>query len=128
MPGAWYGPDGRTVTAADAGRLLADWPGRVVAEDVIPSGQMMLLVVTSFTVAPVWSAQQGGAVPQQAEPAPILWETMVTAEDTGALVGRYRSREEAEFGHSRIVAHVFQLLESFHPAQAVNVLARVPPR
>jgi hypothetical protein len=53
---------------------------------------------------------------------------MVTAEDTGALVGRYRSREEAEFGHSRVVAHVHQLLESFHPSQAVNVLARVPPR
>ncbi|GLZ09476.1 hypothetical protein Acsp03_69420 [Actinomadura sp. NBRC 104412] len=134
MAAAWYGPDGRAVTAADAGRLLADWRGRIVAENLIPSGQVVLLVVTSFTVAPVHGAPPpglpyaGGEIPSRPEPAPILWETMVTVEDTGALVGRYRSRVEAEAGHARIVAQVYQLLESFPPGQVVHVLARVPPR
>ncbi|GAA2459972.1 hypothetical protein GCM10010191_95460 [Actinomadura vinacea] len=121
----WYGPDGQAIAAEDAGRLLGDWPRRVVAEDVIPSGPMMILVVTSFTVIPVYqpSPEQHQQDPrfQQGQP-PILWETMVTAENSGALIGRYRSRAEAEAGHVQIVAHVYRLLETMHPGQALTAL------
>ncbi|XVQ08337.1 hypothetical protein ACQP1W_38125 [Spirillospora sp. CA-255316] len=125
MNGIWYGPDGRAIAAEDAERLLRDWPGRVIAEDVIPAGPIVILVVTSFTVIPAWQRppdpRQQDPRLQQEQP-PILWETMVTVEHSGALIGRYRSRGEAEAGHAQIVAHVYRLLETMHPGQALTAL------
>ncbi|MFC5751196.1 hypothetical protein [Actinomadura rugatobispora] len=128
MNGLWYGPDGRAIAAQDAERLLSDWPGRVIAEDVIPAGPLVVLVVTSFTVIAAAQRPPGHQEARFQDPRllqeqpPILWETMVTVEHSGALIGRYRSRGEAETGHAQIVAHVYRLLETMHPGQALAAL------
>ena len=127
MNGLWYGPDGRAIAARDAERLLSDWPGRVVAEDVIPAGAVVALVVTAFTVIPSWWRSPDPRFPDPGlqQEQPVLWETMVTVEHDGALVGRYRSRVEAEAGHAQIVAHVYRLLETMHPGQALAALRQM---
>lgn len=46
---------------------------------------------------------------------PILWETMIFADDEGFSMDRYESRDDALAGHTRAVMRAQDLIEKAEP-------------
>lgn len=90
----WYRADGRPATSDEAQRLLLDVRARLLAQDVIPVGSVMVVVSTWFTVI-----DQGFA----ADGRPLLWQTIVSDSSTHADIGKYTTREQAVRGHAEAV-------------------------
>lgn len=97
MPVDYYRSDGRRATAAEAQRLLLDVRGRLLAQDVIRVGSVVVVVSTWFTVIDLGRAANG---------RPLLWQTIVSDLSMHADIGRYTTRETAARGHARAVAMI----------------------
>ncbi|MFI0371526.1 hypothetical protein ACH35V_26980 [Actinomadura sp. 1N219] len=93
----YYRSDGRRATSDEAQRLLLDVRGRLLAQDVIRVGGVVVVVSTWFTVIDLGSAANG---------RPLLWQTIVSDLSMHADVGRYSTREKAVHGHARAVAKI----------------------
>jgi hypothetical protein len=97
----WYWADGRRATSDEAQRLLLDVTGRLLAQDVIHVGTVVVVVSTWFTVIDQGTAPDG---------RPLLWQTIVSDPATHADIGRYATREQAQRGHARAVSMITQRL------------------
>ncbi|MBX6768531.1 MAG: hypothetical protein IRY90_15490 [Actinomadura rubrobrunea] len=93
----WYRADGSPATADEAQRLLLDANARLLAQDVIRVGPVVVAVSTWFTVTDLGFAANG---------RPLLWQTLVSDPTTHVDVGRYTTRERAERGHREAVAMI----------------------
>lgn len=94
MPVDYYRSDGRRATAEEAQRLLLDVRGRLLAQDVIRVGAVVVVVSTWFTVIDLGRAADG---------APLLWQTIVSDLSMHADIGQYSTAEKAARGHARAV-------------------------
>lgn len=97
----WYGFDGKPLSHADGGRLLADIESRLVAEDVVRDGVELALVTTLFTVTD-HGTMEGGP--------PVLWETAVFGGPMDHYVEHYATSEEAERRHAEIVQKIRRMM------------------
>jgi hypothetical protein len=93
----WYREDGRPATSDEAQRLLLDVRARLLAQDVIRVGSVVVVVSTWFTVIDQGFAANG---------RPLLWQTIVSDLALHADIGRYTSRERAARGHAEAVAMI----------------------
>ncbi|NVI90690.1 hypothetical protein [Actinomadura sp. BRA 177] len=93
----YYRADGRPATAEEAQRLLLDVRGRLLAQDVIRVGAVVVVVSTWFTVIDLGIAANG---------RPLLWQTIVSDHAMHADIGQYSSREQAARGHAQAVAMI----------------------
>ncbi|MCQ0008870.1 MULTISPECIES: hypothetical protein [Actinomadura] len=90
----YYRSDGLRATAEEAQRLLLDVRGRLVAQDVIRVGAVVVVVSTWFTVIDLGLAANG---------RPLLWQTIVSDHAMHADIGQYTTRERAVRGHAQAV-------------------------
>ncbi|GLZ11345.1 hypothetical protein Acsp04_15800 [Actinomadura sp. NBRC 104425] len=97
----WYRADGTPATADEAQRLLLDTNARLLAQDVVRVGPVVVVVSTWFTVTDLGLAANG---------RPLLWQTLVSDLSMHADVGRYTTREQAERGHREAVALITERL------------------
>lgn len=93
----YYRSDGSPATAEEAQRLLLDVRGRLLAQDVIRVGAVVVVVSTWFTVVDLGIAANG---------RPLLWQTIVSDLSMHADIGQYTSREKAARGHAQAVAMI----------------------
>ncbi len=93
----WYRADGGRATSDEAQRLLLDVRGRLLAQDVIRVGGVVVVVSTWFTVTDLGFAANG---------RPLLWQTIVSDLAMHADIGRYTTRERAARGHAEAVAMI----------------------
>ncbi|MEU5884435.1 hypothetical protein [Spirillospora sp. NPDC047279] len=93
----WYRADGRPATSDEAQRLLLDVRSRLLAQDVIRVGSVVVVVSTWFTVVGQGLAANG---------RPLLWQTIASDHAMHADIGQYTTREKAERGHAEAVAMI----------------------
>ncbi|TDD90791.1 hypothetical protein [Actinomadura rubrisoli] len=93
----WYRADGRPATSDEAQRLLLDVRARLLAQDVIRVGGVVVVVSTWFTVTDLGFAANG---------RPLLWQTIASDTAMHADIGRYTTRERAARGHAEAVAMI----------------------
>ncbi|GAA2139440.1 MULTISPECIES: hypothetical protein [Actinomadura] len=93
----YYRSDGIRATSDEAQRLLLDVRARLLAQDVIRVGGVVVVVSTWFTVIDLGFAANG---------RPLLWQTIVSDLAMHADVGRYSTREKAARGHAEAVAMI----------------------
>src|SRR5690606_17979920 len=93
----YYRADGRPATAEEAQRLLLDVRGRLLAQDVIRVGAVVVVVSTWFTVVDRGIAANG---------RPLRGQTSVSDPAMHADIGQYPSREKAARGHAQAVAMI----------------------
>ncbi|NYD46874.1 hypothetical protein BJY14_002857 [Actinomadura luteofluorescens] len=96
-PPDYYREDGRRATAEEAQRLLLDVRGRLLAQDVIRVGAVVVVVSTWFTVIDLGIAANG---------RPLLWQTIVSDHAMHADIGQYTARDKALRGHAQAVAMI----------------------
>ncbi|WP_165978668.1 hypothetical protein, partial [Actinomadura darangshiensis] len=96
-PPDYYRWDGLRATAEEAQRLLLDVRGRLLAQDVIRVGAVVVVVSTWFTVIGLGFAANG---------RPLLWQTIVSDHAMHADIGQYTTREQAVRGHAEAVAMI----------------------
>ncbi|TYB46427.1 hypothetical protein [Actinomadura chibensis] len=94
MPVEYFHADGRPATAAEAQQMLLDVRGRLLAQDVIRVGAVVVVVSTWFTVVDLGRAANG---------RPLLWQTIVSDTSMHADIGQYTTRDGAARGHARAV-------------------------
>ncbi|GAA2600524.1 hypothetical protein SMC26_27460 [Actinomadura fulvescens] len=93
----WYRADGRPATSDEAQRLLLDVRSRLLAQDVIRVGPVVVVVSTWFTVIDQGLAANG---------RPLLWQTIASDLTMHADIGQYTTREKAARGHAEAVAMI----------------------
>ncbi len=71
--------------------------GRLLAQDVIRVGAVVVVVSTWFTVIDLGIAANG---------RPLLWQTIVSDHAMHADIGQYSSREQAARGRAQAVAMI----------------------
>lgn len=98
----WYRADGGPATSDEAQRLLLDARSRLLAQDVIRVGPVVVVVSTWFTVIDLGFAANG---------RPLLWQTIVSDLTMHADIGRYTTREKAARGHREAVAMITERLQ-----------------
>ncbi|WP_338739986.1 hypothetical protein [Actinomadura luteofluorescens] len=96
-PPDYYREDGRRATVEEAQRLLLDVRGRLLAQDVIRVGAVVVVVSTWFTVIDLGIAANG---------RPLLWQTIVSDHAMHADIGQYTARDKALRGHAQAVAMI----------------------
>ncbi|RFS84612.1 hypothetical protein D0T12_13755 [Actinomadura spongiicola] len=111
MPVDYYRSDGRPATAEEAQRLLLDVRGRLLAQDVVRVGGVVVVVSTWFTVIDLGVAANG---------TPLLWQTIVSDLSMHADVGRYTTRENAARGHARAVTMITDRLRGLVARAALD--------
>jgi len=111
MSGVYYRSDGRRATAEEAQRLLLDVRGRLLAQDVIRVGGVVVVVSTWFTVVDLGTAANG---------RPLLWQTIVSDTTMHADVGHYTTREKALRGHARAVSMITDRLRGLVARAALD--------
>ncbi|WP_157610110.1 hypothetical protein [Spirillospora albida] len=107
----YYRADGRPATSDEAQRLLLDVRGRLLAQDVIRVGGVVVVVSTWFTVIDLGFAANG---------RPLLWQTIVSDLAMHADIGRYSTRERAMRGHAEAVAMITDRLRGLMARAALD--------
>ncbi|WP_141578331.1 hypothetical protein [Actinomadura sp. WMMA1423] len=110
-PPDYYREDGRRATAEEAQRLLLDVRGRLLAQDVIRVGAVVVVVSTWFTVIDLGLAANG---------RPLLWQTIVSDHAMHADIGQYTTREKALRGHAQAVAMITSRLRGLVARAALD--------
>ncbi|MGI5204244.1 hypothetical protein ACQEU6_22010 [Spirillospora sp. CA-108201] len=110
-PPDFYREDGRRATAEEAQRLLLDVRGRLLAQDVIRVGAVVVVVSTWFTVIDLGIAANG---------RPLLWQTIVSDHAMHADIGQYTARDKALRGHAQAVAMITSRLRGLVARAALD--------
>ncbi|GAA4366834.1 hypothetical protein GCM10023088_14100 [Actinomadura verrucosospora] len=110
-PPDYYREDGRRATAEEAQRLLLDVRGRLLAQDVIRVGAVVVVVSTWFTVIDLGIAANG---------RPLLWQTIVSDHAMHADIGQYTARDKALRGHAQAVAMITSRLRGLVARAALD--------
>ncbi|GGT77778.1 MULTISPECIES: hypothetical protein [Actinomadura] len=110
-PPDYYREDGRRATAEEAQRLLLDVRGRLLAQDVIRVGSVVVVVSTWFTVIDLGIAANG---------RPLLWQTIVSDHAMHADIGQYTARDKALRGHAQAVAMITSRLRGLVARAALD--------
>lgn len=107
----YYCSDGRRATAEEAQRLLLDVRGRLLAQDVIRVGGVVVVVSTWFTVIGLGTAANG---------RPLLWQTIASDTTMHADIGQYTTREKAVRGHAQAVEMITSRLRGLVARAAMD--------
>lgn len=91
--------------------------GRLVAQDVIRVGAVVVVVSTWFTVIDLGLAANG---------RPLLWQTIVSDHAMHADIGQYTTRERAVRGHAQAVEMISGGCAAWSPARPWTRLAPDP--
>ncbi|MEV3919840.1 hypothetical protein [Actinomadura coerulea] len=110
-PPGYYREDGRHATAEEAQRLLLDVRERLLAQDVIRVGAVVVVVSTWFTVIDLGIAANG---------RPLLWQTIASDHAMHADIGQYTARDKALRGHAQAVAMISDRLRGLVARAALD--------